>query len=1628
MKRGSKAMIRKQHRTAALSVAVMIALLAVPHTVGAETYNQGLTGELSDRDWLKGVTVTGDDDFITYNFGGKDNTFNVKNEDPTDTDTPIGFYYDKGGRIENAGGTLHLNLHNPAYNSFNGVAALAFLGGNKVTINSNLDISVFSDYLSDGFMLMGTDSEVVVNGNVKMRKNNPHSPWAITSNNIHGNYGPGGAVSSAAPNYTGARWTPTGIWMNAKNGSSLTINGDFDVAVRGTGVACDPYGRGQKDAYETAVINLHGKNTRIETPTDTKETFYAIGNYGGTVNVNVKNNAPNVESKVNILGNIITMGLNDEPFYVKGRTNIGLVNSSSSWTGIIDNAGADKTGQINIWLKNGATWNHKSRSRKNGLQAADMPTPSNQNHYGFYDGVSYVTNLFGGSSEKFAGAIFQQDEADLDIKNYKGTTKLIYSHENAGDKDSDYKAGNVIIHRAAPLSKMIVSTDNQGIDMADRDAVESTLSALARKLYFKAVDGNLVGAVQIAEGLTASSASKKIGDMDFKVSDGQGFYKIGSVHEPTQPVPGPAPDPTPEEPEELPDEPGGEDPNPENNHSGTVYGDFETGLMKGARSAMTSAMLGWRDNAAGVIHRIDTLRGKQEDHGDGIWAKVYRGKMKYDSESPITDNYQIAEVGADRYFGNGWLAGIGVDYRTGRAGYLYGGHGKEKIYSLNFYGSKELGKNGYVDITAKAGHVQNDFTVYNSDQKKLEGEYSGRGYSLSLQSGKRFGKNSGYAEPQVQLTWAHLNGSDYDAISGTEKLRIDQHDFNSLVGRVGIEFGKRSEKSDLYARFSLNHEFAGDIKGDYSAADGGMKSTSHSLQDTWWRLALGGNHEIGKNGSMYAELSHDFGSDYKSDWRVDFGARFLLGPGSSTGNKALLKDNRPDDYGLSAGAGQEPEGTAAAVSKMQSGSVRHDGLPAAESARQEKENTAPETLAIQPGNDSGVHSSSEAGMSSAETAAGGTWNRSPENKQSPDTYELTYQAPDHVVGTGQTEGGIPSFIFSPVVVTSNRIAQPILDAKADISVVTKEDIAKYHLENAEQVLRTVPGVQFLNYGGNALNGNISGIRINGISDIVVLVDGVRMSDFKGPKNSGYFYPFLMENMDNIERVEVLRGSASTLYGSGAKGGVINIITKKPDKPQSTLHISKGTFGQDGYRFNTQGRKDKFAYNLYYNKVLHGDFRDGGGVYWKGFTNDRSSGAKFSWDFNDKHILTFNYDENKTRYGGWDPVYIGPYSGNYHVETFTLRDEFTFSDLWKNTLTWRSNKEYGQYTKPDGEGSPGIYVKSTPYDATEDYKYTFISDQVNFTSKYHNIVFGLDYSKAQGMSYNSGTTSKKERHSLDNYSWYAQDEWKVLPRLTLSGGVRYDKPGMKEADSHVSKSYKLSWDITDKDAIYAGRSDFFILPSMYQLYNAKYGNKSLQPAYGRTTNIGYNRKFSDTDFLTLNWFYTKAESDVGYSGNFSSFVNAKSKSRGWNAQYQTQLTDRLSAKLGWAHLNLVTTETFLSHGYQPKDLATFAFTYDWNKFSASLNGYYFMRIDSKTNHFHNNKHGDMKSFPHDNYAVMDLSLDYRPDKNTTFYLKVNNLFDTLYAEHTDVSWNAIAGPDRWYSLPGRSIIFGTKLRF
>lgn len=121
---------------------------------------------------------------------------------------------------------------------------------------------------------------------------------------------------------------------------------------------------------------------------------------------------------------------------------------------------------------------------------------------------------------------------DLDIAHYSGWETIIYGHENAGADVTDYKSGDTIIDKAEKGSGVILSTDNSGIDMKDKNAVEATLKALAQKVTYndhEANGENLSGKVQIAEGLTSSSVSKNLGTIHWD-ENGKGQYDLNSVN------------------------------------------------------------------------------------------------------------------------------------------------------------------------------------------------------------------------------------------------------------------------------------------------------------------------------------------------------------------------------------------------------------------------------------------------------------------------------------------------------------------------------------------------------------------------------------------------------------------------------------------------------------------------------------------------------------------------------------------------------------------------------------------------------------------------------------------------------------------------------------------------------------------------------------------------------------------------------------------------------------------------------------------------------------------------------------------------------------------------------------------
>ena len=548
-------------------LAAVIAMTGLSNITLAADYTTGLTGSYrADKKLLKGdgSSVIQSGNSTIYDFGGRDQSFSVTNADAVSFSASGKSFIVNNIGANGSKGTITLRSQNTKPNGL-GEASGLNIGSCNATINSNLVIETSADYMTDGIQV-GGNGTLTINGSVKMRKDDNDNPWGVVTNNVHGNYGPGGYVTNDALEYTGARWQPTGLYVSESRGH-IVVNGDVDIAVRGTAVITNTYnGAGDVTPDELSSISLLGGHTKIITPFQEEayvegfgkfiEPYYSLASYGGTVNVNVKDQVAQ-NGKVEIVGNVISMkrssGTYTPDVYQDGRINIGLTTSDSYWKGLIDNANlaqtsptekdkyghpkydpaippvdADHSGEVNLWLQNGAQWIYENASRKDGLDYKHMPEYS-QSSYGSYDGMSHLSRLVGGKDSASAGIIRVKDKDPIQIAEAEGVTKVWYEHADA--TPGTIIGGDVKVLTAKTGTEMMLYTGNNGITKglaegdaaADKNNVSEVLNALAHKLWYMAGDANLKGSVSIAEGLTASSATMKTGNITF-AEGGQGFY------------------------------------------------------------------------------------------------------------------------------------------------------------------------------------------------------------------------------------------------------------------------------------------------------------------------------------------------------------------------------------------------------------------------------------------------------------------------------------------------------------------------------------------------------------------------------------------------------------------------------------------------------------------------------------------------------------------------------------------------------------------------------------------------------------------------------------------------------------------------------------------------------------------------------------------------------------------------------------------------------------------------------------------------------------------------------------------------------------------------------------------------
>ncbi|WP_293723913.1 autotransporter outer membrane beta-barrel domain-containing protein [Phascolarctobacterium succinatutens] len=615
--------------------------------------------------------------------------------------------------------------------------------------------------------------------------------------------------------------------------AKLELKGETGIKADGADVNV----KGSTDISGKVGIDAANGNVTLNGSTVISGTDAAINaGVNANVNVNTNNSALNIKGDINANGGNITIDSGKATGVINGNVTasnggsveISLNDKNSKLTGSYN---VDGESSIVMNIANGATWeltdDEDEAAGMSLMRMAKAPAAAAKG-----------LTINGGKTEAETGYLNMTKRTKaLKIANYSGWETIIYGHENAGADVKDYKSGDTIIDKAEKGSGVILSTDNSGIDMKDKNAVEATLKALAQKVTYndhEANGGNLTGKVQIADGLTSSSKAQNLGTLHWD-ENGKGQYDLDSV-----------------------------------NWNKIIEGDYETFVMKGVRSAATTSLHTWRDNMQ------DTYTGADLADEDGMFAKALGGKTSSDVKGLKDSNtYYGVQVGYDKAAANGWHTGVAFDYRNGDSNYLLGGKGDNQMYSLGVYGVKSFDNDAFFRVAAKVGRVQNEYDVYNEIRSlKLHGDYKANAYGLTMEYGKTYGDEDLYFTPKAQLTWSQVGAKDYTAHTANAEMQISQDSYSSFVGRLGFEAGMKSEKGRLYAGLFAAHEFNGDISASYFANDGDRKHTSFDGEETWMEMKLGGSYDFSKNAHLYADIAKDFGANFERKWKLNAGLRF----------------------------------------------------------------------------------------------------------------------------------------------------------------------------------------------------------------------------------------------------------------------------------------------------------------------------------------------------------------------------------------------------------------------------------------------------------------------------------------------------------------------------------------------------------------------------------------------------------------------------------------------------------------------------------------------------------------------------------------------------------------------------------
>ena len=295
------------------------------------------------------------------------------------------------------------------------------------------------------------------------------------------------------------------------------------------------------------------------------------------------------------------------------------------------------------------------------------------------------------------------------------------------------------------------------------------------------------------------------------------------------------------------------------------------------KTVMSSGALNyhtWRTENDKLLQRMGELRHNGEE-AKGAWFRVNGSKIGRDSKFGFENKYTAYELGYDevakRTEEKTRYQGAAISYTDGSSSYSRGS-GDNSSKAISFYNTEIGSKGNYLDLVFKISNMDHDFTVYDTNSKKITGDFNNTGVALSAEYGRKNAlKNGWYIEPQAQFTMGYLGGDNYITSNGIE---VNQSGIKSAVGRIGFNIGKEiGSKGIVYAKANLLHEFGGGYDVTMTDSTGRVK-VSDSFNDTWFEYGIGAAFASGKNSHVYFDVERSAGSDFTKNWQWNIGARW----------------------------------------------------------------------------------------------------------------------------------------------------------------------------------------------------------------------------------------------------------------------------------------------------------------------------------------------------------------------------------------------------------------------------------------------------------------------------------------------------------------------------------------------------------------------------------------------------------------------------------------------------------------------------------------------------------------------------------------------------------------------------------